>query len=181
MNHETVLKKARLLKSIPNSLWTVKPAAGALHTNVFSLSLSLSTCSSSSSVPRRPLAHCYILLYYQSLLAPTKDFWWWTPGWAEPSTQLSARRVEYGLHKLRVIRVLLRGGGRAGRRRRRKKADAGVRQPSLGLVPGEEHLQAGGSSEDRRPLGGQPVSTDLQPCTHSSRGGLSSLADYKQG
>ena len=33
------------------------------------------------------------------LLAQTKDFWWCTQGWAEPSMSLSARRAQYGLRK----------------------------------------------------------------------------------
>ena len=69
----TDINMTGLLKSYTLSFWTRKLAANALHTHVFSLSLSLGTGSSSSSVPQRPLACCYSLLYKKLCCVVSSD------------------------------------------------------------------------------------------------------------
>ena len=87
-----------LLKSSTLSLLTLSPAAVELRrTSNFSLSLSLSTCSASSSVSSRPLTR-FTFFYIISYIVSSEIRLWM----AEPCLPPSARRVQHGLHKQRV-------------------------------------------------------------------------------
>ena len=105
--------------------WSQRPAAIVHLTSAYwellslSLTHSLCTCSLSllilvhllffflrSLAAMGRLLHSFILSIM--LLPQTKDFWWRTPSWAEPSTPPGAHRVEHGLYRQRVIRALFR-------------------------------------------------------------------------
>lgn len=87
-----------LLKSRTVSLLTLSPAAAELRrTSIFSLSLSLSTCSASSSVSWRPLTRFTFFYIISNIVSSEIRLWM-----AEPCLPLSAGRVQHGLHKQRV-------------------------------------------------------------------------------